>query len=352
MSPKKKALTLTIPEPCGENFNAMTPVKGGKFCGSCEKTIVDFRTMNDYQVLQFYKQNNGKICGVFNHRQLNRAMPFPMEVKPTSNWKAIAALAAGVLFSGGLMAQTTPTVGKIAIATETINQSTPTEDTTTPEKIISGTVIDQAVGEGLIGANIIIVGTTIGTSTDLDGHFELKIPANLSAFELEITYTGFDNQTLLFNDKYPIPNQQIEIELTSGPYSGGLIMGIMIAQDFEEAPTCGTDEIITVEEDLPEITPSIEKEITSEQQMTVFPNPFVDNIKVSYDFAEKGDYLFNVYDRSGRLLLAKSYHLSKGEQTVTLNTMTQNLNNGVYILQLSDNQDRILATKKVYKGQP
>ena len=78
MSPKKKALTLTIPEPCGEDFNAMTPVKGGKFCGSCEKTIVDFRTMNDYQVLQFYKQNNGKICGVFNQRQLNRAMPFPL----------------------------------------------------------------------------------------------------------------------------------------------------------------------------------------------------------------------------------------------------------------------------------
>ena len=42
MSPTKKALTLTIPEPCGENFNAMTPVKGGKFCGSCDKTIVDF----------------------------------------------------------------------------------------------------------------------------------------------------------------------------------------------------------------------------------------------------------------------------------------------------------------------
>jgi len=29
MSTKKKALTITIPEPCSENFDKMTPVKGG-----------------------------------------------------------------------------------------------------------------------------------------------------------------------------------------------------------------------------------------------------------------------------------------------------------------------------------
>jgi len=204
------------------------------------------------------------------------------------------------------------------------------------QKVIKGVVKDYEAGEGLIGANILIVGTTIGTSTDIDGYFELSIPADLTAFELEVTYTGFDSQVLLFNDKYPIPDKQIEIELASHPFNEGLIMGIMIAHDFEEAPTCGTDEVVTLE-DLPEITST---------------NPFVNHIKVSYDFAAKGDYLLNIYDRSGRLVLAKSYHLSKGEQTVTLNTMTQNLNNGVYILQLSDSQDRILATKKVYKGQP
>ncbi len=351
MSPEKKALTLTIPEPCGEDFNAMTPVKGGKFCGSCEKTIVDFRTMNDYQILQFYKQNNGKICGVFNHRQLNRAMPFPLERKPSRNWKAVAALATGLLFSGGLVGQTTaPTVGKIAVATHTTNKPVKVEASTTPEKIISGVVKDQALGEALIGANIIIVGTTLGTSTDIDGHFELSIPANLVAFELTITYTGFDSQTLLFNDKYPIPNHSIEVTL--GTFDQPMIMGIMIAPDFEEAPTCGTDEMVELE-DIPEITPDVvvEKEIVVDQQMTVFPNPFVHNLKVSYDFAAKGDYLFNVYDMNGRLLFAKSYTLSKGEQTVELEMATKNLNHGVYILQLSDSQDRVLATKKIYKGQ-
>jgi len=349
MSPKKKALTLTIPAPCGENFNAMTPVKGGKFCGSCEKTIVDFRTMNDYQILQFYKQNNGKICGVFNNRQLNRAMPFPMEVKPSSNWKAIAALAAGVLFSGGLISQTTaPTIGKVAVATQTINQSPQAEEATTPNKVIRGTIKDQEVGEALFGANILIKGTKIGTSTDFDGHFELVIPDDISAFELEISYLGFDTQTLLFNDKYPIPSHPIDISLDEGhDFMGQMIMGIMI---MEEGTFCEAKSV-PVEEIVPDVDLLETKGIATDIQMTIFPNPFIDNIQVNYDFEEQGDYLFHLYDNNGRLLFAKTYNLSKGKQAVDLDMAAQHLLDGMYILQISDKQDRILATKKVLKGQ-
>lgn len=351
MSSKKKALTLTIPEPCSENFNKMTPVKGGKFCGECEKTIVDFRPMNDYQILRFYEQNNGKICGVFNQQQLNRAMPFPLEVAPSKNWKAVAALAAGLLFSGGLVSQTTP-VGVPTVSTQNIKTTEQDKDSNSdaPNQIIKGRVIDENQ-EGLIGANIIIEGTTIGISTDLEGFFELIVPANLKEMDVTVSYVGYEPQTLLFNEKYPIPDKQIEIELAS-PFMEHVIMGIMIAHDFEEAPTCGDKEIIELEE-IPEITPdrTTAKNIPTENQMTVFPNPFVGNLKVSYDYMTKGDYLFHLYDTNGGLLFAKSYSLLKGNQTIELDMASKNLGDGVYILQISDNQDRILATKKVYKGQ-
>ena len=39
---------------------------------------------------------------------------------------------------------------------------------------ISGKIIDKSNNEELIGANIIIVGTTIGASTDIDGMYQIK----------------------------------------------------------------------------------------------------------------------------------------------------------------------------------
>lgn len=349
MSQKKKALTLTIPEPCGENFDAMTPVKGGKFCGACDKTIVDFRTMSEGQILNFYKKNNGKICGVFNEVQLNKAMPFPMKARPNRNWKAVAALAAGLMFSGGMIGQTTiPNNGKLVVVEQSIGKGEGVNtETSNPVKILKGSVLDGE--EGLIGANIIIEGTTIGTTTDIDGFFELPIPNDLKEIEVTVSYVGFESQTLLFNDKYPIPSNRIDISLGFTHPEMGMIMGIMI---MEEAPVCET-EVVPVQEIIPKIKADVSspKGIPTDKQMTIFPNPFMEDFRVSYDFEQQGDYLFHLYDNNGRLLFAKMYNLLKGKQTVDLNMTTQHLENGLYILQISDKQDRILATKKVFKGQ-
>ncbi len=45
-------------------------------------------------------------------------------------------------------------------------------------KTVSGVVKDAATGESIIGASIVVKGTTIGTVTDLDGTFTLDVPAD------------------------------------------------------------------------------------------------------------------------------------------------------------------------------
>jgi hypothetical protein len=59
---------------------------------------------------------------------------------------------------------------------------------------IKGRVIDANSGEGLIGANVMIVGTSIGTAADINGNFVL---ANLSPgnYTLKITYVGYKDKT-------------------------------------------------------------------------------------------------------------------------------------------------------------
>ncbi|MBK9255241.1 MAG: SusC/RagA family TonB-linked outer membrane protein [Saprospiraceae bacterium] len=58
------------------------------------------------------------------------------------------------------------------------------------QKVITGVVKDAATGESLIGANIITKqDNSIGTITDFDGNFEIKVPAGTSY--LQISYTGY-----------------------------------------------------------------------------------------------------------------------------------------------------------------
>lgn len=68
---------------------------------------------------------------------------------------------------------------------------------TQDEKKISGLVTDES-GEPIIGANIVVKGTTIGTMSGVDGDFTLSVPSNAV---LSISYIGYLSQEI------PVKNQ-------------------------------------------------------------------------------------------------------------------------------------------------
>ena len=64
-------------------------------------------------------------------------------------------------------------------------------------KTVTGTVLDPT-GEPVIGANVVIQGTTEGTITDLDGKFSLEVPEDGI---LQISYIGFNTQNVAVKGK-------------------------------------------------------------------------------------------------------------------------------------------------------
>lgn len=62
------------------------------------------------------------------------------------------------------------------------------------QRQITGQVTDAENGDALIGASVMVEGTTIGTSTDVEGNYRLSVPASATA--LRITYTGYSMQTV------------------------------------------------------------------------------------------------------------------------------------------------------------
>ena len=58
---------------------------------------------------------------------------------------------------------------------------------------LSGTVVEAGTGMPVIGASVMVQGTTTGVVTDLDGNFKLSVP---KASTVVVSYIGFTDYTL------------------------------------------------------------------------------------------------------------------------------------------------------------
>ena len=56
------------------------------------------------------------------------------------------------------------------------------------ERIIQGTVLEEGTREPLIGVNVVVKGTTIGTTTDVEGKYSIRIPSDNAV--LVFSYIG------------------------------------------------------------------------------------------------------------------------------------------------------------------
>ena len=68
-------------------------------------------------------------------------------------------------------------------------------------------VVTDKTGEAIIGANVIVKGTTNGTITDMDGRFELDVPNNAT---LQVSYIGFNTQEIVFTGQPSIEVQLVD----------------------------------------------------------------------------------------------------------------------------------------------
>lgn len=93
----KQTIQITIPEPCHENWEAMTAVERGRFCGSCQKVVTDFTQMEDAEIIQFLKEGQGD-CGRFSTAQLDRPLIPALEQPRYFIVPLYKKIAAGLLF--------------------------------------------------------------------------------------------------------------------------------------------------------------------------------------------------------------------------------------------------------------
>ena len=71
---------------------------------------------------------------------------------------------------------------------------------------VSGKISDQSTGEPLIGANVMLVGSSLGSATDVNGMYHiLNVPPGY--YDLKVNMIGYGDKT--------VTGVRVEIDLTA-----------------------------------------------------------------------------------------------------------------------------------------
>ncbi|RSK40574.1 carboxypeptidase-like regulatory domain-containing protein [Mangrovimonas spongiae] len=210
----KKAFNLNIKSPCQENFEDFTTTPQGGFCNSCSQEVIDFTQMSPEEISAYFKNNNAKnICGRFKNKQL-KTFSTPKK-RHQLNFLSGISMACLALFSFGKTQ---------AQETEIIKTKQPKIQTQGEEAniVVKGTV--QESNLPLPGVNIILEGTTIGTSTDFDGNFEF--PQKLQKGDILVfSYLGYESKKITITNKESAQSIELNIDMTT---ASCIIMGKVV----------------------------------------------------------------------------------------------------------------------------
>ncbi|MGK4566434.1 carboxypeptidase regulatory-like domain-containing protein [Flavobacterium sp. 3HN19-14] len=182
---------ITIDEPCHENWSDMQPQNGGRFCGSCVKSVIDFTKLSDSQIISILQKSNGaSICGRFNKEQINKIM---VQTNAERSNPALYKILAGLLLLASVetaVGQNTQTTNPTETAVE--NEYHNIKGKVAIALVISGTVTNQK-GKAVAGASIFSQRTNTTILTDKNGQFSLK---TYGGDQLTISKSGYETQNI------------------------------------------------------------------------------------------------------------------------------------------------------------
>jgi len=340
-----KQLQLQIPVPCHENWNNMTPENQGRFCMSCQKTVVDFTAMTDYELIQYFKKVKGNTCGRFTEDQLHTK--YDLESKKRLNWFKYfihilfpTLLISTKSYSQGLI-KSKPTVCNTPIRKgETIPILMGKPAFIQPAGEITGKVTNER-DEVLAGANVFIKGTEEGLTTDGDGNFILRTKRDFP-LTLTVSYVGYESFELIVDEKEAKSPLKVTLKektmeevvvISYGTISCRSVMGAVMTSTY-----------VTLYEDVKsKIFDSLKISSTK-----IYPNPLRKTSLLTIEMKSKtnGNYTVLVTDIGGRHLQMEQFSVESASIQKQIR-LKQSIAQGVYIVSIIDPRGKRLSSQKV-----
>ncbi len=207
-----RSIRLSIPNPCHEDWHAMSNTEQGRFCSSCRKEVIDFSDKTDEELVQFFHNGQRGVCGRFRSSSLDRSILQPemaSSFRMPAFFRTFGALGSLLLLTTQKSLNAAPMNGSVETEQTTVSNKEqpeliPIGDT---ELIrISGQVTDENNHDRLIGANVMVIRADSNvviahTNADIDGNFLIEFRqedlVGSMQYYLVIQYLGFEEVRLL-----------------------------------------------------------------------------------------------------------------------------------------------------------
>jgi len=209
---------------------------------------------------------------------------------------------------------------------------------------ISGVFVDSN-GEALIGATVLVKGTSNGTVSDLDGNFKLEVETLPQT--IVFSYIGYETQEIIVSDE-----KALKIEAKSSDYviteciviacptmtqttnvirCYGSTVSVTETKCFAKA-----EEVLTEE---PLEKSAIETNWMDDIQ--IFPNPAVHSVNIQ---SPENFERMEIVNANGQMLLVQE-GLGEGKTSIDISHLT----NGLYLLRCYS-KDEFITLKLLKKG--
>ncbi len=323
-----KSIRVQVKEPCHENWQNMTANEKGRFCASCQKTVVDFTLMNDRQILDHLSKASGSTCGRFANDQLDRELSAEV-VKSKSRWAYLLNLLIPVFFTNS----GNPTKGEHSIAN---SNSVERADVSSKN---SGVV-------GMLYTETYYPADTLGTVAISREVCDLQLPPEKGLAEIKIDtiineeiardsmvkfippVLAFDDTTGIIPDvKLPVPQEE--------KCSIGILGGI------------GYKVEVLVDNPIKEFIKDTLVTIGLKKLIKAYPNPVIAGQSVTIDFSPRtlGTYNLDLFDLNGRKLYSRQVNMVFAKQSFQIPTISS-WSKGTYIIRISgEGKDNVQNVK-------
>ncbi len=197
---KKNSIHITIPEPCHEKWDEMSPTDRGAFCRSCQKEVIDFSRMSDGAIVDYLSRHRDA-CGNFRQDQVARQITLYRPKGGYLRWQVymlslLPLMSFKSSYTGDTSCVKTPDKGALSFVLGR-PAHVPDSGEHKQTQTIYGLVKD-VTGAPVAGAVVQVMDSTArplaSTLTDAAGYYRLTL-ADHAGYQLYITRSGYHPST-------------------------------------------------------------------------------------------------------------------------------------------------------------